>query len=224
MHSRTGFSESGAWGVRRVGIVAVGVEKAIAQVLEHAPAELLRAGFGGKGNDAAAGASPLGRIGGGQHLDFLNGIHLGHIGDCVVVVKCDIGCTIEKTFRGRKFAAVDAECICIGLTLIVVTGFCAECSDTLGEVHELQRVLDIERRVLHELAFDDITPVRMVGDQFGGGGRNGNVLRLRKRCKRKIDGSRSADLQLHILDGHLGKGRRACVHHIVSRLRGGELK
>src|SRR5258708_30436847 len=64
----------------------------------------------------------------------------------------------------------------------------------------------------------------MVGNQFGGGGRNGNVLRLRERCKREVDRSRSANLQLHIVDRHLGKGWRAGVNHIGSGAEGRELE
>lgn len=73
-----------------------------------------------KGDDPAAGASPLESVGGGEDLELLYGIDLGDVGDGILVVQRGVRSAVEQAFGGGQLRAVDAEGVGVGLALVVI--------------------------------------------------------------------------------------------------------
>ena len=174
-------------GVGVVGVIAVSIEQAVAKVLEDAAVEPVGSGLGSEGDDAAAGASPLGSVGRGENLELLNGIDLGDVGDGVVVVQRSVGPTIEEALGGGEFRAIDAEGVGVGLALVVVAGRRAVGGDALGEVDQLQRIADVQGGVLDELALNHVAAIEVIGDQLRCGGCHRDALGLIFRGERHVD-------------------------------------
>lgn len=199
---------------RQIGREAVGIGVAVSDVLKDASVQTICAGFRREGDDSAAGVTPFRRKGVGQHLELLNRVHLRDRGNCIQIVLRCVGSAVEQTLGCGDFAAINSERIGVGLALIVVAGVEIELCYALSEVDHLERIADVERHALHELAFDDIAAIRLVGDQFWrgrhdkhrfvrGGGLQNNVFCL-GRAYFKLDIG-------HCRDGEIWHRRVECI-------------
>ena len=142
---------------------------------------------------------------------------LRHRSHGVVVIQGGVGAAVQQALCRCELAAVDAEGVRIGFALVVVARLRTVCRHALGKVDQLQWIADIERRVLHKLAFDDVAAVGRIGHQFRRRGRNRDCLRVACRRKLQIERACASHLQLHFLQGELSKPDGCRMQYIAAR-------